>query len=63
MKKVLINYKLRDCGEAVSLLPHVSINLILGLKATFHLTISMREQRATGKIERIITITGVAGFL
>ena len=31
MKKVLINYKLRDCREAVSLLPHVSMNLILGL--------------------------------
>ena len=31
MKKVLINYKLRDCREAVSLLPHVLINLILGL--------------------------------
>ena len=31
MKKALIHYKLRDCHEAVSLLPHVSINLILGL--------------------------------
>ena len=31
MKKVLVNYKLGDCGEAVSLLPHVSINLISGL--------------------------------
>ena len=31
MKNVLINYKLRDCREAMSLLPHVSINLILGL--------------------------------
>ena len=30
------------------------------LKATFHLTISMRGQRATGGI---ITITGVAGLL
>ena len=24
----------------------------LGIKATFHLTISMRDQRATGKIQR-----------
>ena len=36
MKKVLINCKLKDCmlsslREAISLLPHVSINLILGL--------------------------------
>ena len=30
MKKVLINYKLRDCREAMSPLPHVSINSILG---------------------------------
>ena len=32
-------------------------------KATFHLTISMRGQRATGKINGIITITGAAGPL
>ena len=31
MKKVLINYKLRDCRDDMSLLSHVSINLILGL--------------------------------
>ena len=31
MKKALINYKLRDCREAMSILPHVLINLILGL--------------------------------
>ena len=31
MKKVLINYKLKDCREAASLLPHVSVNLILGI--------------------------------
>ena len=37
----------------------VVINEIL--KATFHLTISMRGQRATGKLKRII-ITGVAGL-
>ena len=29
MKKVLINYKLKDCCEAMSPLPHVSINSIL----------------------------------
>ena len=36
VKKVLINCKLRECilsswHETISLLPHVSINLILGL--------------------------------
>ena len=33
------------------------------VRAIFHLTISMLGQRATGKIQRIITITGVAGRL
>ena len=41
MKKVLINCKLRECmpsswRETVSPLPHVSINLILGLPYPFH---------------------------
>ena len=30
MKKVLINYKLRDCHEAMRILPHVSINVNIG---------------------------------
>ena len=33
------------------------------VKATFHLTIYMSGQRATGKIKRIITIKEVAGLL
>ena len=33
------------------------------LKATFHLTISMRGQRATAKFEGLITITGVLDLL
>ena len=33
------------------------------LRVTSHLTISMRRQRATGKIQRIITITGIVGRL
>ena len=37
--------------------------LLVSIKATFHLTISMLRQRATGKFKGIITITGVAGLL
>ena len=48
--------------ETTSLQRHPLIASV-SFKATFHLMISMRRQRATGKIEGIITITGVAGLL
>ena len=39
------------------------MDFVIYAKAAFHLTISMRGQRATGKFKGIITITGVAGLL
>ena len=56
------------CNRTLILVHTVSEQLLkrsknLSGKATFHLTISMRGQRATGKIQGIITITGVAGLL